>query len=156
MSLQKFTAKLVKDAEQGGWTKIDIPFDVENVFSQSGYVKVKGTIDKHAYNGIKLMPIGDGSYCMAIKETIRKAIGKGNGDTVQMTMEPDMEELIIPTGLLEGLDSNPKAKAFFKSLTESNKNYFVEWINSGKREETRNDRIVKSIEKLQAGRKFHE
>ncbi len=154
--MQKFTAKLVKESEQGAWTIVIIPFDVEATYGQKGHIKVKGTIDNYAFSGIKLMPMGDGSYCLAIKDVIRKAIKKGNGDTVQMTMEPDNSQLVIPDKLLEGLNAHPKAKAFFDGLTESNQNYFVEWVANAKREETRDTRVVKSIEKLLVGKKFHE
>ena len=153
--MQKFTAKLVKESEQGAWTIVHVPFDVEAIFGKSGYIKVKGTIDNYAFSGIKLMPMGNGSYCLAIKEAIRKAINKENGDNVQVTMEPDTSQLVIPKKLSEGLSAYPQAKAFFDGLTESNQNYFVEWVASAKREETQDTRVVKSIEKLLAGKKFH-
>lgn len=154
MSKQKFKVKLIKDDEIGGWTKFDIPFDVEKTFGQKGYVKVKGTIDNHPFNNIKLMPVGDGTYCMAVKEELRKAIGKGNDDTVSIVMELDQNELTIPTDLSKALDKNKKAKDFFNSLTESNKNYYVNWVTTAKKEETRQSRVEKTIEKLAAGLKF--
>lgn len=154
MSTKKFNSKLIKDDEIGGQTKFDIPFDVGKSFGQNGFVKVKGTLDEHPFSNIKLMPVGDGTYCMAVKEELRKKIGKGHGDTVTVVMKVDNDELVIPDDLSKALDSNKKAMDFFKSLTESNKNYYVNWIVSARKEETRQSRVEKSIEKLAAGLKF--
>jgi hypothetical protein len=154
MTQQKFKVKLVKDAEVGGWTKFDIPFNVEKEFGQKGYVKVKGTIDKQPFNNIKLMPIGDGTYCMAVKEELRKTIDKGNGEVVTIVMELDKDELSIPDDLSLALSNNKKAQEFFNSLSESNKNYYVNWVTTAKKDETRQSRIEKTIKRLFAGLKF--
>lgn len=154
MKQQKFEVKLIKDAEVGGWTKFDIPFDVEKEFGQKGYIKVKGTIDKQPFNNIKLMPIGDGTYCMAVKEELRKAINKGNGEVVAVVMELDNNELSIPDNLSLMLSKNKKAKEFFNSLSESNKNYYVNWVVTAKKDETRQARVEKVVERLSAGLKF--
>lgn len=52
------------------------------------------------------------------------------------------------------LNKNPKAKAFFPSLTRSQKEQFNKWINSAKREETRQKRIKESIKLLNMEKKL--
>jgi uncharacterized protein YdeI (YjbR/CyaY-like superfamily) len=53
------------------------------------------------------------------------------------------------------LDRNPKAKAFFQSLSRSN-TYAVLWrIQTAKKPETRQTRIRSIIQRLEKGEKFH-
>jgi hypothetical protein len=60
--------------------------------------------------------------------------------------------VIIPKELEAQFKLNKKARAFFDSLSFTNKKEYVIWIVSAKREETRQDRIKKTIEKLLIGR----
>jgi hypothetical protein len=49
-------------------------------------VKVRGTIDGHAFRG-SFMAMGDGTHMLPVKSDIRKAIGKGEGDTVTVHLQ---------------------------------------------------------------------
>lgn len=155
---QMFAAMLIKDPERGGWTKIDIPFDVEKVFASKGYIQVKGSIDNIPFSGIKLMPAGNGRYWMAVSEKLRKAISKGNGDNVSVVMEPDTEVTgyTEPPDFLEALDTDGKANAFYKSLTPASKKWFIMHIEQAKQPATRKTRIEKAISRLKEGKKFHD
>ena len=46
------------------------------------------------------------------------------------------------------LEKEPIAMANFKALSFTNKKEMIEWITTAKREETKNDRLKKSVEKL--------
>lgn len=48
---------------------------------------------------------------------------------------------------------NKKANAFFETLSFTNKKEYVVWINSAKKEETRQARLEATIEKLTVGKK---
>lgn len=52
------------------------------------------------------------------------------------------------------LGENPEAKVFFESLAVKHKNQFIIWINMAKRDETRNKRIIKSVEMLASKQKL--
>lgn len=152
--MQEFTAVLIKDDAKGGWTKFDLPLETGRAFGDKGFIKVKGFIDGIAFDNIRLMPLGDGNFCMAVKESLRKALGKGHGDTVSVEMEHDNADLSIPGDLAGALQKNKKANTFFDSLTESGRNYYVNWISGAKRGETRTYRIEKTVERLSIGLKF--
>lgn len=59
--------------------------------------------------------------------------------------DPPKGELKIPDYIREGFSANKKAFDFFNSLTPSRKRMFVLWIDSAKREETRQRRLLKAI-----------
>ena len=67
--------------------------------------------------------------------------------------ERDISE---PLGLLEALANNSKAGAFFDKLTTAQKKWFFLWINDAKRDETRDKRIMESVELLAKGKMLSE
>nr|WP_319510980.1 YdeI/OmpD-associated family protein [uncultured Draconibacterium sp.] len=52
------------------------------------------------------------------------------------------------------LNNNSEASAYFDSLTQTQKNHFIMWINTAKRPETKEKRINESIELLKNGKKL--
>ena len=59
----------------------------------------------------------------------------------------------IPVDLALEFKSNPKAKEFFESLTDSYKRDYLEWITTAKQEKTRLKRLATTIEWLNEGKK---
>jgi uncharacterized protein YdeI (YjbR/CyaY-like superfamily) len=60
----------------------------------------------------------------------------------------------LPDYIVKGLQGNPVAWRFFQSLASSHRHEYVRWIHSGKREETRERRLQKSIALLARGQKL--
>lgn len=57
----------------------------------------------------------------------------------------------LPQDLKQNINSNPKAKAVWDSITPLAKNEWICWVTSGKKVETRGIRIGKAISKLKSG-----
>jgi len=147
--LEKFPGK-------GGWTFARIPEILQDKKAHFGWVKVKGTIDGFEIKKYHLMPMGDGKLFLPVKAEIRKKIKKTEGDYVHIVLYPDNEPLEIPEEMLLCLRDEPDALKFFNSLSESEQKYYVQWVYSAKKEETKVNRLAKTINKLAAGEKMYD
>ena len=147
--LEKFPGK-------GGWTFTKIPEIKQDKHAHFGWVKVRGFIDGFEIRKYHLMPMGNGQLFLPVKAEIRKKIKKESGDTVRVILFHDKEPLDIPQELIDCLKDEPKAFKFFNSLSESEKKYYIQWIYSAKKEETKINRMAASINRLSNGIKLYE
>jgi hypothetical protein len=143
---QTFTATIQNAG--GGGAFVEVPFDVEKEFD-SKRPKVKAMIEGVPYRGI-LTRMGTDCHILGIRKDIREQIGKTFGDEVAITVEPDTEARVVevPAELKKAFRSDKEAKALFDKLSYTHQKEYVNWINEAKREETRQDRISKTIEML--------
>ena len=143
---QTFTAAIQNAG--GGGAFVDVPFDVEEVFG-SKKPKVKAMIEGIPYRGL-LVRRGGPNHMLIILKGIREQIGKSFGDEVTVTVEPDSEPRLIeiPKDLLKELKKDKEAKAFFDKLSYTHQKEYVRWVEEAKKEETRQNRIVKTMEML--------
>lgn len=148
---QTFTA-VIQNAGSGG-AFVEVPFDAETAFG-SKRPKVKALIEGIPYRGI-LTRMGTECHILGIRKEIREQAGKTFGDEVTITVEPDTEprEVEIPADLLKELKKDKEAKAFFDKLSYTHQKEYVTWITEAKKEETRQNRIAKTIEMLKKRKK---
>lgn len=151
---KKQTFSAVIQNAGGGGAFVEVPFDVEAVFG-SKRPKVKAMIEGVPYRGI-LTRMGTECHLLIILKEIRAQIGKTFGDEVTITVELDTEPRVIevPAELKKQFKAEKEAKAFFEKLSYTHQREYVNWINEAKREETRQNRIVKTIEMLKQGKKL--
>ena len=134
--LERFSGK-------GGWTYIALPEIPKDKDAPFGIVKVKGRIDDYEINAVTLM-VFTGVLIMAVKAEIRKAIGKEEGDYVHLTLYKDDSVFKIPDDFKERLLEEGLFEAF-KTYKQWEQRMCVQWIFSAKKQETINERIIKTL-----------
>lgn len=148
---QTFTATIQNAG--GGGAFVEVPFDVEQKLG-SKRPKIRAMIEGVPYRGL-LVRMGGPNHMLIILKGIREQIGKTFGDEVTITVEPDTEPRLIeiPKDLMKELKKDKEAKAFFDKLSYTHQKEYVRWVEEAKKEETRQNRIVKTIEMLKKGKR---
>ena len=131
-------------------TFVEIPFDVEQEFGAKR-VKIKAKFDGVDYRG-SIVSMGQGCYMIGVTKAIRNQLGKDYGDSIFVELDKDEEvrEIELPTDFKDELEQNEQALKFYNNLSYSAKRKYYQWITSAKKEETRKNRIKKSILKLES------
>ena len=149
--LEKFPGK-------GGWVYTIIPEILPDKKAPFSWVKVKGSIDNFPISNYHLMPTGGeqgkGQLFLSVKADIRKKIKKQEGDTVHIILYLDNEPVEVPEELLLCLQDDAEALEFFNSLNESEQSNYIKWICSAKTEQTKVERMAKTLARLSKHQKY--
>jgi hypothetical protein len=144
--LERFSGK-------GGWTYAEITEIPRSKEAAFGIVKVKGKIDSYEISSCTLMPMGNGRLMLAVKAEIRKKIGKEAGDYVHITLYEDDSVFEIPEELKLHLEEEGAYK-LFTSRKRWEQKMCCDWIFAAKREETKRERIIKTLYRLRRNEKI--
>ncbi len=142
--------KFDKKGEKTGWTYIEISTHQAQQLKPGCKVsfRVRGSLDSHTISQVAIIPMGEGSFILPINGTMRKAIGKRQGDKIKVTLEADDSKIILSPDLMTCLKDDPTALAAFKKLPGSHQKYFSRWVESAKTSTTKTKRIVMTITAL--------
>jgi len=157
----QFTTTILKFEKQGektGWTYIEIPADIAQELKPGNKksFRVKGKLDNYKITGISLLPMGEGSFIMALNATMRKGIGKRQGATLKVQLDEDKKAYQLNKDFLECLHDEPKALKVFEAMPKSHQNYYSRWIESAKTEPTKTKRIALAVSSLAKWKSFPE
>jgi hypothetical protein len=155
----RFTAIIKRFDEKGektGWTYIEVPAATAELIKPGNKKSftIKGKLDEYSFEGLSLLPMGEGNFILALKADVRKAIKKQKGAAVTVQMEEDKLGYQLNAELLECLADEPLADKAFSALPASHKNYYSKWVDSAKAENTRAKRIAMVINAMLEGLDF--
>jgi hypothetical protein len=150
--------KFEKKGEKTGWSYIVINRVRAEKLKPNNRVsfRVKGLLDKHALQKTALLPMGDGEFILPLNGTMRKAIGKKAGDTVNVKFELDTRPLTLSSDFMKCLRDDTRALDFFKTLPKSHQSYYSKWIESAKTIHTKTKRITMAVIALSSRQGFGE
>jgi hypothetical protein len=128
-------------------TGIEVPPTVIEELGGGKRPLVKVKVNDYAYRSA--VAVMDGKYMISMSSAHREAGGFQGGDVVAVTLELDLEPRTVelPEDLKTALVQGNVMEAFEKSAPSMQKEY-VRWVEEAKAPETRERRIVKTVEKL--------
>ena len=134
---------------------IKFPFSTEEFFGKKGQVKVKVLFDgKVEYRG-SLAKMKSDCHMLGLTQEVRKNLEKSFGDVVSVKLWEDKEERIveIPEDVLMVFEKNKDAFERYQKMSYTHRKEYMRWITDAKKPETRENRKVKMIEMILAGKK---
>jgi hypothetical protein len=143
----EYKTALIKGTQNG--TFAEFPFDSFMEFGTRKPIPVIVSIDGKQLE-MSLMPCGNNKHWLHIRKEIRIAIGKEEGDTVDITVEKNNspKAIVIPDYLQWLLEDDPAMIRAFGKMPNSAKKFWVEGIEEVKNEETKVERINRFFEYL--------
>ncbi|RYG14309.1 MAG: DUF1905 domain-containing protein [Burkholderiales bacterium] len=150
----KFKAKLSRPVEPKGatWTFAVLPAAASTQLPTRSMVTVDGVLAGQAFQAT-LEPDGEGSHWFKVEKAVREAAGVEAGDSVAFEIAPVEKEPEpkVPADLKQALADNAAAKATWADITPVARRDWIHWITSGKKAETRAQRIGVACDKLASG-----
>ncbi|MGI8583426.1 MAG: YdeI/OmpD-associated family protein [Chitinophagaceae bacterium] len=142
--------KFSNNGEKTGWTYIEIPASIAKKLKPNNKrsFRVKGSLDNYSFEGMALIPMGEGNFILALKADVRKKIRKNKGATINVKIDVDNNPVKLNAELLECLADEPESLSFFNALTPGHRKYFSNWIDSAKTEVTKTKRIAQALTAL--------
>lgn len=135
----------------GAWTYQLIIPNTRDIKGKWGDLKVSGKIDDFEIKNKNLGPMKNADKKMALNSEIRKYIGKGAGDIVNVTLylENQNKEKINMNEMIFECFKDAEVLNIFKKLKIEEQNEIIQNINSTATENQKVEKIVKIIAKLE-------
>ncbi|MEK5028223.1 YdeI/OmpD-associated family protein [Paenibacillus sp. FSL M7-1046] len=130
------------------WKVVYFPYSVREVFNTNGKVSVQITVDGHEFDHT-LLPSKNGHY-FVYNEFIRRAVHKELGDKLHVVLKKCEENrnIVLPDYISKSLEDHHILNTF---LTQPDyiKREQINYIEIAKKEETKTNRVIALINKLQ-------
>lgn len=146
----RFTAELLSTGKNAAG--FEVPESVVESLGGGRRPKVSVTVNGFTFR-TSIARMGE-RYLLGVSAERRTEAGVAAGDVVEVEVELDTapRELEVPQPLAEALARDSQARAFWETLSYSNRQWHVLQVTSAKTDTTRERRVEKSIGMLRAGR----
>jgi hypothetical protein len=134
---------------------IRLPHDASERLPSRGQVAVQASIGGRGFRTV-VEPDGLRGHWLSVDEQLRKTIGIGAGDTVDVAIEPapDWPEPDVPADLAAALEAAPtKIRDIWADITPMARWEWVRWVNATANPTTRQRRVEVSISKIDHGKR---
>ncbi|MEP7286652.1 MAG: YdeI/OmpD-associated family protein [Chloroflexota bacterium] len=142
-----FTTTLLQ-AEGLNATGISVPPEIIAELGKQKRPKVKVSLNGYTYRSTVAL-YGD-VFMLPVSQEHRAATGLKAGDTIEVTLELDLEPrtVEIPDDLKAALSEKAGMLETFEKLSDSKRKEFVRQVNDAKTPETRTRRIARIVAKM--------
>jgi len=128
-----------------------IPSDLEMMSSWD-------ELDRYGYNGVAAAAINDIWTALRFRPKGQSKVSDSRNEEIKKNdyanyIDVDNKQIKLPGEMQQVLANESVAMEFYQKLSYSNKKEYVIWILSAKQEKTKNERLVKLVEKLSEGKK---
>lgn len=102
---------------------------------------------------LRLAKMG-GKSLVGFSKAARAEAGIDLGDTVTFEIVADTapRTVEVPDDLSQALGADPAVAQAFEALAYSHRKEFVRWVSEAKREQTRADRVAKTVDMIRDGK----
>jgi len=111
-----------------------------------GLEPVASAAVNQTWTALRFRPIGQAKVSNVGADEIRQ-------NEYGQWIDVDKKVITLREDIKQALEQNPRALANYEKLSYSNRKEYVLWILTAKQEKTRNERLLKLVEKLEAGKK---
>jgi hypothetical protein len=150
----RFKARLRRPAQPADapWTFLVLPAAASAKLPTRSMVTVEGTLGAALFQAT-LEPDGEGSHWLKVEQALGAAAGVAAGDDVALSIAPVAKEPEpqVPDDVAAMLASDQAAMATWADITAVARRDWIHWITSGKKAETRVNRIAVARDKLAKG-----
>ena len=133
-------------------TGIRVPEEAVAALGAGRRPAVRVTVNGYTYRNT--LAVMGGETWVGVSAEHRAASGLAGGQAIDVTLELDTAPRVVevPDDLAAALDAEPAARATFDGLSTSNRSWHVLQVTGAKTAETRERRIIRSVEMLREGR----
>jgi Bacteriocin-protection, YdeI or OmpD-Associated/Domain of unknown function (DUF1905) len=148
---KKFKGRLDPMGPGGAWTGLIFPFSVEREYGTRGRIAVRGTMNGAAFRS-SAFPM-DGKHVLMVNKKMQADGNAKPGEMVVMEIEPDTKkrEVELPPELKKAFTKNAVAKKAYGALSYTHQRDFAELVGSAKGEDTRKQRLERTLTMLREG-----
>ena len=149
----RFRTKVLLEGKTA--TGLQVPNDVVAGLGAGKRPAVRITINGYSYRTTAMFM--GGRFLVPLAAEHRDGAGVSAGEEIDVDIELDtaVREVIVPADLATALAGQPSVQAFFDQLSFTHRKEWVRWIEDAKKPETRQARLIKTIDELRDGRRTH-
>src|SRR5579864_7684507 len=132
------------------WVIARVPFDPAEVWPVRKGRRVRGEINGFAFRTSLFPEAGGQKHVVLVNKKMQAGARAKTGDTVQIRLEPDMEEreTTVPAELAKALKAERGLRRYYDALSPSMRRDIGRWVGEPKSAETRVKRADQIAERL--------
>lgn len=145
-----FTAKLGIYYGDDRYIFPHIPAEKAAPFSESKHRRVIATLNNEVSLHVALMHDGKGDFFININKAVRKQLGVGEGDSIEISLKEDTSKygMEVPEELEELLLQDPETEAYFDELTPGRQRRLIYLVAQPKTSDTRLKKAIQIADYL--------